>query len=69
MAQLDMPLRGLRIAILNISEMESPSRDCAVTRLAAKLAIAGYDVAELTAARDDDEDIRRQIQAWIDRGD
>src|SRR5216684_3299233 len=59
------PFVSLRIAVLTVSDTRSIDDDKSGATLAERIAKAGHKVAARAIVRDDVENIRAQVQAWI----
>ncbi len=59
------PFVPLHIAVLTISDTRSPDNDKSGATLAERIAKAGHTVAARAIVRDDVDEIRTRVKAWI----
>ena len=62
----NLPFVAVRIAVLTVSDTRTVKEDKSGTLLARLLTDAGHQLAEHTMLRDEVDDIRAKVQAWID---
>lgn len=62
----NLPFHPLKIAVLTISDTRSMETDTSGELLASRLVEAGHDLAGRAIVKDDVEEIRAQVQAWVD---
>jgi len=67
MSRIDesLPFRPVRIAVLTISDTRTPEEDKSGALLAEMLAADGHELAARAIVKDDVEQIRVQMRAWI----
>ena len=67
MSRIDesLPFRPVRIAVLTISDTRTPEEDKSGALLAEMLAADGHELAARAIVKDDVEQIRLQMRAWI----
>ena len=59
------PFIPVRIAVLTVSDTRGPPDDKSGDTLAEMIARAGHELAERAIVKDEVEDIRRKVMAWI----
>lgn len=62
----DLPFYPLNIAVLTVSDTRDESTDSSGRLLADRLVSAGHRLAGKVIVKDEVEDIRAQLQVWID---
>lgn len=62
----DLPFYPLNIAVLTVSDTRDETTDTSGRLLAERLIGAGHALAGKAIVKDEVEDIRRQLRAWID---
>ena len=62
------PFKAVRIAVLTISDTRDEESDTSGHLLAERVTGAGHDLAGKAIVRDDVDEIRRQVNAWVDAG-
>ena len=67
MSRIDesLPFRPVRIAVLTVSDTRTPKEDKSGALLAEMLATDGHELAARSIVKDDVEQIRIQLSAWI----
>jgi molybdenum cofactor biosynthesis protein B len=67
MSRIDesLPFKPVRIAVLTVSDTRTPKDDKSGTLLAEMLTADGHELAARSIVRDDVEQIRNQMRAWI----
>ena len=65
----DQPITPVRVAVLTVSDTRDEESDTSGAILAERVASAGHVLAGKSLVRDDVEEIRRQVRAWIDTGE
>jgi molybdenum cofactor biosynthesis protein B len=65
----DQPITPVRVAVLTVSDTRDEESDTSGAVLAERVRSAGHVLAGRALVRDDVEDIRRQVRAWIDTGE
>ena len=67
MSRIDesLPFRPVRIAVLTVSDTRTPEEDKSGALLAEMLAADGHELAARAIVKDDVEQIRAQMRAWI----
>ena len=67
MSRIDesLPFRPVRIAVLTVSDTRTPKEDKSGALLAEMLATDGHELAAQSIVKDDVEQIRIQLSAWI----
>jgi molybdenum cofactor biosynthesis protein B len=63
-----MPLKPVRIAVLTISDTRDEESDTSGNLLASRVRDAGHELVARGIVKDDVDEIRRQILAWVDEG-
>jgi len=64
-----LPIIPVRIAVLTVSDTRDEESDTSGAVLAERVGSAGHHLAARALVRDDVEQIRRQVQAWVDSGE
>ena len=62
------PIKPVRVAVLTISDTRDEESDTSGHLLAERVKGAGHELAAKGIVRDDVEEIRRQVLAWVDQG-
>ncbi|WP_334161157.1 molybdenum cofactor biosynthesis protein B [Phenylobacterium sp.] len=62
------PFKAVRIAVLTISDTRDEESDTSGHLLAERVTGAGHELVGKAIVRDDVEEIRRQVNAWVDEG-
>jgi molybdenum cofactor biosynthesis protein B len=62
------PLKPVRIAVLTISDTRDEESDTSGRLLAERVTAGGHELAGKDIVRDDVEEIRARIRAWVDGG-
>jgi molybdopterin adenylyltransferase len=62
------PLKPVKVAVLTISDTRDQESDTSGDLLAGRVTDAGHDLAARGIVRDDVEQIRAQVLAWVDAG-
>ncbi|WP_297514282.1 molybdenum cofactor biosynthesis protein B [uncultured Caulobacter sp.] len=62
----DLPFTPVRVGVLTISDTRDEASDTSGQILVDRIAAAGHDLGGRAVVRDDVEQIRRQVRAWID---
>lgn len=62
----NLPFHPLKMAVLTISDTRTMETDTSGELLASRLVEAGHDLAGRAIVKDDVEEIRAQVQAWVD---
>lgn len=62
------PFKAVRIAVLTISDTRDEESDTSGHLLAERVTGAGHELAGKAIVRDDVDEIRRQVNAWVDAG-
>src|SRR5208282_860727 len=67
MAKIDesLPFKPVRIAVLTVSDTRTPKEDKSGSLLAEMLQADGHELAARAIVKDEVEQIRNQIEAWI----
>lgn len=65
----DLPFYPLNIAVLTVSDTRDETTDTSGRLLAERLVEAGHALAGKAIVKDEVEDIRRQLRAWIEDPD
>jgi molybdenum cofactor biosynthesis protein B len=67
MSRIDesLPFKPVRIAVLTVSDTRTPKEDKSGALLAEMLTTGGHELAAQAIVKDDVEQIRSQIRAWI----
>lgn len=67
MSRIDesLPFKPVRIAVLTVSDTRTPKEDRSGALLAEMLQADGHELAERAIVKDDAEQIRAKIKAWI----
>ena len=70
MSRIDesLPFKPVRIAVLTVSDTRTPKEDKSGALLAEMLTTDGHELAARAIVKDDVEQIRSQIRAWIADG-
>ena len=70
MSRIDesLPFKPVRIAVLTVSDTRTPKEDKSGALLAEMLTADGHELATRAIVKDDVEQIRNQIRAWIADG-
>ena len=61
-----LPFHPVRIALLTVSDTRSLENDASGDTLQRRLEEAGHVLADRVLLRDDKDDIRQQVERWID---
>jgi molybdenum cofactor biosynthesis protein B len=62
------PFKPVRIAVLTVSDTRDEKNDTSGDILAERVAGAGHELVGRAIVRDDVEQIRKQVLAWVDQG-
>ncbi|HVI31211.1 molybdenum cofactor biosynthesis protein B [Phenylobacterium sp.] len=62
------PFKAVRIAVLTISDTRDEESDTSGHLLAERVTGAGHELVGKAIVRDDVDEIRRQVNAWVDAG-
>ena len=62
------PFKAVRIAVLTISDTRDEESDTSGHLLAERVTGAGHELIGKAIVRDDVDEIRRQVNAWVDEG-
>lgn len=62
------PFTPVRVAVLSVSDTRDEETDTSGALLASRVTGAGHDLADKAIVRDDVEEIRAKIRAWVDSG-
>jgi len=65
----DLPFKPVRVAVLTISDTRDEESDTSGQILVDRIKAAGHGLGGRAVVRDDVEQIRRQVRAWIQDGD
>jgi molybdenum cofactor biosynthesis protein B len=63
-----LPIKPVRIAVLTISDTRDEESDTSGHVLAERVKGAGHELVAKAIVRDDVDEIRRQVLAWVDQG-
>jgi len=62
------PFKAVRVAVLTISDTRDEESDTSGHLLAERVTGAGHELVGKAIVRDDVDEIRRQVNAWVDQG-
>lgn len=62
------PFKAVRVAVLTISDTRDEESDTSGHLLAERVTGAGHELIAKAIVRDDVDEIRRQVNAWVDQG-
>jgi molybdenum cofactor biosynthesis protein B len=62
------PIKPVRVAVLTISDTRDEESDTSGRLLAERVTSAGHELAGKGIVRDDVQEIRRQVLAWVEQG-
>lgn len=65
----DQPITPVRVAVLTVSDTRDEESDTSGAVLAERIVAAGYRLADRALVRDDVEQIRAQVRAWVASGE
>ncbi len=63
-----LPVKPVRVAVLTVSDTRDEESDTSGHILAERVTSAGHELAEKRLVRDDVDEIRTQIKAWVASG-
>lgn len=64
-----LPFKPIRIAVLTVSDTRDLDNDTSGDLLAQRIDAAGHTLGDRVLLRDDKDQIRAQVKAWIDQPD